>query len=296
MAEELDEYQKMLIRLRNDKGSNGPQAATVMKQHLTYHAPADDDPIQSEQQKASMALGAEKKSKRDFIIEAKKTNVYVDSRLGDNSYKVTYLGAKGRRLGNIPPPERVVPTNQELNAFYVASHKTPRESSQGLAWAGSGGLQRIPKPKRQTSPKGDEAILEWREEGMDEEKYKTTTDEYPHHKEFESRVPLEFAKCTKVLLGAAKPEKKSLSQDSYLNHGKVDPAKKSESAKGSHVFMTWDPDYSHKTTGMSYGKGFRQQRNGLTNAKPRIQKYRGIPPHMLAKKSSPKNLYRGPLN
>lgn len=99
--------------------------------------------------------------------EAKQTNVFVDKKLGDNSWKVTYLGGRGTRFPeNKTRIERRRPIDQPLEPFYgckfpinsqiffsysfeshynvfpcAASYKQRIDSEQGLAWKGSGQLR-----------------------------------------------------------------------------------------------------------------------------------------------------------
>jgi len=285
MDESHDDYQKMLIRLRKEKGSDGPQAATVMDRVLAENA---DQPmiytstIRHANEIVAKSPLPEKSTK---IPEAKKTSVFFDARVGDNSYGVTYLGARGKGPVRMEKVVKHKPTDRPLNNFYVVG-KNKLESTQESAWR-SGRLNEGTLPRR--SPENKEDILNW--EGDKDEQFKTTTMDYRHHKGNHKREDLVFAKKTSVLIGGHKGKKGSTVRTDFNHHGTYKRASPATSAKGTFVFMNWEAPKKHfvKTTD-SYGLGFRPKQG----AKPRVPRYDPTSPSRANKKGSLMDAYRSP--
>eukprot|EP00466_Bigelowiella_natans_P005657 jgi/Bigna1/77220/fgenesh1_pg.46_\ len=317
MDESHDDYQKMLIRLRKEKGSDGPQAATVMDRVLAENA---DQPmiytstIRHANEIVAKSPLPEKSTK---IPEAKKTSVFFDARVGDNSYGVTYLGARGKGPVLMEKVVKHKPTDRPLNNFYVGNlaayeflffpsimreklrsmataqpvGKNKLESTQESAWR-SGRLNEGTLPRR--SPENKEDILNW-EGDKDEEALdmpNTVTLTFMHiHTTIHCREDLVFAKKTSVLIGGHKGKKGSTVRTDFNHHGTYKRASPATSAKGTFVFMNWEAPKKHfvKTTD-SYGLGFRPKQG----AKPRVPRYDPTSPSRANKKGSLMDAYRSP--
>lgn len=271
----MDAYRKMLIRLKKDKGANGPQNACVMDKVLGENAldRALPPALGSTQRHANALagnLGLTKKRNKG-IPEAKKTNVYVEKELGDTSYKVTYLGGRQKGVHKIDPPIKHRPVDHDLNAFYIASHKDRKVSQQEAAWRGGALQEKAMKPRR--APPTKEGLLTWKGEEGKENKFQTTTDDYKFHKGHK-KVTQEavHAKRTTVSLGGDKVKKGSTVRTDFCNHGNKAFGGRGSGYNKTSVFMSWDGPKKLSSTSSDYGHGFKEHRG----AKPRFRQYEGV--------------------
>jgi len=279
-----DEYRQMLIRNATTLGKNGPQASIVMDKVLGENILDVNGPNKNATTRASSQVVSCASKAVGIAVAAKKTNIFVDKRLGDNTFGVTYLGGRDKKPHCTKEiPVKVKPKPLPLGCFHEDMYGTRKLSSQELAWQ-SGALKDLKTSKAAPPLKANPKILTWNDDGKDFQGKKnvmfyTTSNDYAYHKGHKKRGQGDIgAKETNASLGSYTGKMSSTVRTDFANHKGKYRKKPNAIVKGSsNIFMSWDAppkEDFHMSTTSDYGNGFNPKKNDV---KPRAQPFNGIP-------------------